>query len=166
LVLEVLKNNGMNLTEIELPQSPSITFLLSVEAAAAFDELTRSGKDDKMVRQIRNAWPNVFRYSRLVPAVEYINANRLRTQLIQDMDEMLKDKKIDVYITPSWRSSNLSITNLTGHPSVVVPTGFFEGKPTSITFSGKLYEENKVLAVAKFFQEKKIGFYKLPKELR
>ena len=83
--LEVLQSMGLNLIPIELPDFPtqSLSFILQAEAAAAFDELTRTNKDDKMVRQVQNAWPNVFREARFIPAVEYINANRARTLLNQ-----------------------------------------------------------------------------------
>jgi Asp-tRNA(Asn)/Glu-tRNA(Gln) amidotransferase A subunit family amidase len=136
-----------------LPTLPSneISFLLGVEAAAAFDDLTRSGKDDLMVRQSKNAWPNAFRSARFVPAVEYLQANRHRTLLIQELDKTLKG--FDVYITPSF-SKNLTMTNLTGHPCVVLPNGFrSEGRPLSITFMGKLFGEAKLLQVAKAYQD-------------
>jgi Asp-tRNA(Asn)/Glu-tRNA(Gln) amidotransferase A subunit family amidase len=151
LALLALQQMGLELIPIELPPLPGITFLLNVEAAAAFDELTRNGQDDLMVRQIRNAWPNVFRAARFVPAVEYIQANRLRTQLIADMDEVFK--KVDVYLAPSWRSSSLTITNLTGHPAVVLPNGFRDDTPTSITFTGKLFGEAELMALARAYQE-------------
>ncbi|MGH7457039.1 MAG: amidase, partial [bacterium] len=86
-VLAKLRELGANLTPIELPDYPinDLAFILSAEAAAAFDELTRSGKDDLLVRQIKNAWPNAFRVSRFIPAVEYIQANRVRYLVIQAM---------------------------------------------------------------------------------
>ena len=152
--LEVLRRLGLDLIPIELPDYPveAIAFILSVEAAAAFDELTRSGRDDLLVRQIKNAWPNRFREARMVPAVEYIQANRLRTLLIKAMHELMSD--IDVYVAPSWAGNNLLLTNLTGHPAVVLPNGFNKKKePTSITFNGKLYGESEVLAVAKAYQD-------------
>ena len=151
LTLEELKSAGIELIPIELPKAPNITFILEAEAAAAFDLLTRSNQDDLMVRQIQNAWPNVFRQARMIPAVEYINANRRRTQLIQEMDEVMK--QVDVYVHPSFASSSLVITNLTGHPCVTVPNGLKDGKPTSITFTGKLYGEGKLLRIAKHFQD-------------
>lgn len=149
--LVALREMGIELVPIELPPLPDITFILSAEAAAAFDDLTRSGKDDLMVRQVKNAWPNVFRAARFIPAVEYIQANRLRTQLMAEMADVFK--KVDVYVAPSWNSSSLTITNLTGHPAVVVPNGFRDGTPTSITFTGQLFGEAKVAAVAKAFQD-------------
>jgi Asp-tRNA(Asn)/Glu-tRNA(Gln) amidotransferase A subunit family amidase len=151
--LAVLQNLGAKLIPIELPKLPftNISFILSAEAAAAFDDLTRSGRDSLLVRQIKNAWPNVFRTSRFVPAVEYIQANRIRTLVIEEMQKIVKG--IDVYVVPSF-SDNLLLTNLTGHPCVVVPNGFNkEGSPTSITFMGKLFDEGTVLAVAKAYQD-------------
>jgi Asp-tRNA(Asn)/Glu-tRNA(Gln) amidotransferase A subunit family amidase len=152
--LEVLRHLGLDLIPIELPDYPVdvMAFILGVEAAAAFDELTRSGRDDLLVRQIQNAWPNRFREARLIPAVEYIQANRLRTLVIKAMHELMSD--IDVYVAPSWEGDNLLLTNLTGHPAVVLPNGFNkEQEPTSITFTGKLYGESEVLAVAKAYQD-------------
>ncbi|MBU2494340.1 MAG: amidase [Bacteroidetes bacterium] len=153
LTLAKMRELGAELIPIELPELPfnDISFILSAESAAAFDELTRSNNDDLLVRQIRNAWPNVFRASRFIPAVEYINANRIRTLLIQKMAEILKD--VDVYLAPSF-SDNQLLTNLTGHPCVVLPNGFSkDGTPTSITFMGNLFDEGKLIAVAKAYQD-------------
>jgi Asp-tRNA(Asn)/Glu-tRNA(Gln) amidotransferase A subunit family amidase len=150
--LAKLRELGCGLVPIELPDYPvdAIAFILSAEAAAAFDELTRSGRDDLMVRQTRDAWPNVFRASRFIPAVEYIQANRLRYLIIQDMQKL----DVDVYLSPSFGGSNLLLTNLTGHPCVVLPNGFDEkGCPTSITFMGRLFGEAALLAVAKAYQD-------------
>ncbi len=152
--LEKLRELGANLIPLELPDYPveALAFILSAEAAAAFDELTRSGRDDLLVRQIRNAWPNVFRSSRLIPAVEYIQANRLRYTIIQEMQEIMSE--IEVYVTPSFGGNNLLLTNLTGHPCLVLPNGFNdEGCPVSISFIGRLYDEARLLAVAKAYQD-------------
>ncbi|MEE9155123.1 MAG: amidase family protein [Gemmatimonadota bacterium] len=152
--LATLRSLGLELIPIELPDLPvgSLSFILSAEASAAFDALTRSNRDDLMVRQIRNAWPNVFRQSRFIPAVEYINANRVRTQLMEAMVRSLAD--VDVYVVPSFVGSNLLLTNLTGNPCVVLPNGFrSEGTPTSITFLGQLFGEAETLAVAKAYQD-------------
>ncbi|HOI28657.1 MAG TPA: amidase family protein [Melioribacteraceae bacterium] len=154
LALKKLEELGAQLIPIELPDIPvgDISFILSAEAAAAFDELTRSNKDDLLIRQVKNAWPNVFRSARFIPAVEYINANRVRFMLIQEMQKLME--KVDLYISPSWVGSNLLLTNLTGHPSVVLPNGFSErGTPTSITFIGRLFDEGTIIAVAKTFQD-------------
>ncbi|MBN2135531.1 MAG: amidase [Acidobacteria bacterium] len=152
--LKKLKEMGIELIPIELTDLPveSLSFILNAEAAAAFDELTRSGRDDLMKRQIDMAWPNVFRASRLIPAVEYIQANRLRFEIIQQMGELFK--KIDLYISPSFGGNNLLLTNLTGHPCVVLPNGFDkDNHPVSITFIGNLFDEGKLMAFARVYQE-------------
>ena len=152
--LEALRSLNIELIPVELPEFPAraISFVLGAEAAAAFDELTRSGKDDLLVRQGQGAWPNSFRQARFIPAVEYIQANRLRTLLMQKMVSVMRG--IDVFITPTYGGNNLLITNLTGHPAVVVPNGFDKkGNPTSISFIGDLFEEGKALRVAKAFQD-------------
>jgi Asp-tRNA(Asn)/Glu-tRNA(Gln) amidotransferase A subunit family amidase len=152
--LATLRMLGAKLIPIELPKRPirPLSFVLSVEAGAAFDELVRSGKDDLLVRQVKDAWPNVFRQARFIPAVEYIQANRVRELLIQDMQRMMDS--IDVYISPAFQGDNLLLTNLTGHPCVVLPNGFNEkGFPTSITFIGRLFDEGTLLAVAKRYQD-------------
>ncbi len=153
--LDALRSLGVEPTAIELPETipvRSLRFLLSVEAAAAFDELTRSGRDDLLVRQDRRAWPTSFRRSRLVPAVEYVQANRVRTMLMAAVDATMDG--IDVFITPSYGGSVLLTTNLTGHPAVTLPHGFRDdGTPVSISFVGKLYGESELLAVAKAYQD-------------
>lgn len=152
--LAMLEELGAELIPIDLPDIPvyDLAFILSAEAGAAFDELTRSNKDDLLVRQIKNAWPNTFRASRFIPAVEYINANRVRYHLIQQMNDLMK--KVDLYIAPSWEGENLLLTNLTGHPCVVLPNGFSDdGTPTSITFVGRLFDEGRLIAFAKKYQD-------------
>ena len=152
--LETLGGMGLDLIPIELPDMPisSLSFILSAEAAAAFDHLTLDHGIDEMVRQVRNAWPNVFRQSRLIPAVEYIKANRVRTMVMQAMADLMSD--LDAYVCPSFGGSNLLLTNLTGHPCVVLPNGFREdGTPTSISFMGKLFGEAQVLALARAYQD-------------
>ncbi len=152
IALVKLRELGYELIPIELPTMPEIGFILSAEAATAFDDLTLSNRDDLMVRQVRNAWPNTFRQARFIPAVEYIKANRLRTQLIVDMQKVFE--KVDLYVHPSWMGNSLRITNLTGHPCLVMPNGFQQnGRPTSITFTGKLMDEATLLSFAKKWQD-------------
>jgi len=149
-----LRELGAELIPINLPELPvnDIAIILSAEAGAAFDELTRSNGDDLLVRQIKNAWPNVFRASRFIPAVEYINANRIRFLLIQQMQEIMDE--IDLFVAPSWEGDNLLLTNLTGHPCVVLPNGFSEdGTPTSITFIGRLFDEGRLISFATKYQD-------------
>jgi Asp-tRNA(Asn)/Glu-tRNA(Gln) amidotransferase A subunit family amidase len=154
LTLARLQELGAVLIPVELPVLPvsDLSIILSAEAAAVFDELTRSNQDDMLVRQVKNAWPNSFRSARFIPAVEYINANRVRFILIQQMQKIMDD--IDIYAAPSWEGDNLLLTNLTGHPCVVVPNGFSdEGTPTSISFTGRLFDEGRLIAFAKKYQD-------------
>lgn len=160
ITLAKLKELGAELIPVELPVFPvsEMSIILSAEAGAAFDELTRSNKDDLLVRQIKRAWPNEFRASRFIPAAEYINANRVRTLLIQQMHNLMS--KVDLYIAPSWEGDNLLLTNLTGHPCVVLPNGFSDsGTPTSITFVGRLFDEGKLISFARLYQDS-TGFHK------
>jgi Asp-tRNA(Asn)/Glu-tRNA(Gln) amidotransferase A subunit family amidase len=154
-VLEIIRKMGVELVPLELPTSlpvVSIRLMLTAEAAAAFDELTRSNKDSLLSNQLRWAWPNTFRTARFIPAVEYINASRLRQQLIEEYHRVTND--FDVIISPSFGGTQLLTTNLTGHPCVVVPNGFNESKsPTSISFLGKLYGEAAPLLLARAYQE-------------
>lgn len=165
-VLTVLRSLGANLVPVEFPSGvpvENMSFILSAEAAAAFDELTRTSRDDLLVRQIKNAWPNVFRAARFIPAVEYIQANRLRTLVIQEMKSLFD--AFDVIVTPSFGGTQLLLTNLTGHPCVVVPMGFTSrGTPASVSFIGGLYGEGLALAVAKGYQDAS-GFHKLHPQL-
>jgi Asp-tRNA(Asn)/Glu-tRNA(Gln) amidotransferase A subunit family amidase len=152
--LEQLKKMGANLMPIKLPALPvnDMAVLLMSEAAAAFDELTLSNRDDQMLQQGKFRWPNYFRAAHFIPATEYIRANRLRYLLIQHMEDVMKT--VDIFVAPSLSGNNLLVTNLTGHPAVVVPNGFIDPKtPTSIVFTGQLFEEGKLLAAAKLYQE-------------
>ena len=129
-----------------------LAVILTAEAGASFDELTRNGGDDKMVRQMKYSWPNIFRTARFIPAVEYVNANRIRQQLMIEMNRLMQ--KYDVLIVPSLEGNAQLATNLTGHPSITVPDGFMEkGTPTSITFLGNLYDEGTIIAFAKYYQD-------------
>ena len=153
-VLDTLRSLGINLQPVELPNFPvhSLSYVLGAEAAAVFDALTRSDGDDLLLNQGENAWPNIFRASRLIPAVEYINANRARRLLMEEYAEKTKD--IDVYVTPSFGGDQLLMTNLTGHPCVVVPIGTDDkGNSLSVTFVGNLFEEGEILFVAKAYQD-------------
>ncbi len=155
--LQVLRKLGAKLIPVELDNESIPTYAMSIileaEAAAAFDDLTRSNRDTLLVRQHRFAWPNTFRTARYITAVEYIQANRIRHDLIEDYHSKMKD--FDVVVTPSFQGGNhLLATNLTGHPVVVVPNGFKEsGSPTSISFLGNLFDEGTILAVAAAYQE-------------
>ncbi len=156
-VLETYRKLGAEITAVDFPDSAIYPFnimepVINAESAAAFDELTRSNRDDLIRRQDKGFWPNSFRTARFVPAVEYINANRHRSVLIEKLNAFTK--QYDVIITPTFGGSQLAMTNLTGHPVVVFPVGFTQnGLPTSITLLGNLYDEATILAVAKAFQD-------------
>ena len=153
--LDVVRRLAGGLVPVTLPELPveALSFVLSVEAAAAFDELTRSGRDDELVRQVEQAWPNVFRQARMIPAVEYVQANRIRTMLLRDLERALAG--IDVFVAPSFAGNHLLMTNLTGHPAVVVPHGFrADDTPAGITFTGRLWGEAAALTLAEAYQER------------
>jgi len=168
--LAKLRAMGVTLEEVALPYElpwSAMTALLNAEAAAAFDDLTRSGKDKLLTGQGPNDWPNIFRAARLMPAVEYIQANRARMLGIQAMGKIFD--RYDVVVTPTF-GLQLTITNLTGHPALIVPNGFRgsdapafspdfggnyggPGTPVSLTFLGKLYGEAAVCALGRAYQE-------------
>lgn len=153
--LEVLRSMGIQLTAVEMPTGipvGAVRLMLTAEAAAAFDELTRSNRDSLLSNQRKGAWPNIFRTARFIPAVDYINASRIRQTLIEQYHQATKD--FDVIVSPSFGGTQLLTTNLTGHPCAVVPNGFnANGSPTSISFIGKLYGEAAILALARAYQE-------------
>lgn len=137
---------------VEIPAMPTgpILIVLTAEAACAFDDITRDGAVNQLKGQAPGDWPNTFRSGRLIPAVEYIRAQRARTLLMQQMDEFMAGW--DVLVSPAPGTSTLGLTNLTGHPQVVVPAGFLGNDPQALLFTGKLYEEGTPLRVAMAYQ--------------
>jgi len=146
--LDDLKAAGANLQPLELPKfsAAALRIILVAEAAAAFDDLTRNRRIDQLSGQEPGDWPNTFRSSRFIPAVEYIRAQRARTLLMREMEALMS--KWDVFVSPAPGSASLLVTNLTGHPAVCVPCGFPKGLPQSIMFTGGLYDEGAPLRVA------------------
>lgn len=155
IALNVIRGLGYDPTPVDLPTGlpvSAIRIMLTAEAGAAFDVLTRANIDDELTDQRKGAWPNTFRAARFIPAVEYINASRARKQLIEEYHAKLGE--YDVIISPSFASGQLLTTNLTGHPCLVVPNGFNDqGSPTSISFLGKLYGEAALVEFARAYQE-------------
>lgn len=153
--LEVFRKMGLELTPIELPENyPYGIFdiILRAESGAFFDELVRSGEVDQMVEQHEGSRANSLRQSRFIPAVEYLQANRVRSILIEEINDLFGD--FDVIIAPANRSRQVLITNLTGHPALSIPNGLdSKGRPTSLTLLGNLYQEGKILELAKAFQD-------------
>jgi len=169
--LEKLRKMGVKLVPLELPKLPyrNMVIMLEAEAAAAFDELTRTGRDKLLTSQGKDDWPNSFRTSRFIPAVEYIQASRARMLAMEQVAKVFE--QVDVIVAPT-NSTQLVVTNLTGHPAVIVPNGFRgedapkprvdengdlqpggPGTPVSLTFLGNLYGEAKMLSLAKAYQD-------------
>ena len=155
-VIKAFREQGVEVQPMYLPDTDVYKFdiiglVIGAEAAAAFDEFTRVGLDDQMTRQTRYDWPNYFRVSRMIPAVEYVNANRHRSVLMQKMNQAMQE--YDVIITPSFGNRQLAITNLTGHPALCMPIGFTkQGTPNSITLLANLFREEELVTVGSFFQ--------------
>ena len=169
--LAKLREMGVNLVPVEMPKFPydAMVTMLTAESAAAFDELTRTGKDKLLTSQKDYDWPNTFRTARFIPAVEYIQAARARRLAMDAVAKVFHD--LDVVVAPT-SGEQLVITNLTGHPAVILPNGLrgndapkypsndvsdFQnaggpGTPTSLTFLGKLYGEAELLAFARAYQ--------------
>jgi Asp-tRNA(Asn)/Glu-tRNA(Gln) amidotransferase A subunit family amidase len=169
--LDKLRAMGVNLIPVEFPKYPyqAMRSILLAEAAAAFDDLTRSGRDKLLTQQTQDDWPNTFRSARFIPAVEYIQANRARTTAMEMAAKVFD--QVDVIVAPTF-STQLLITNLTGHPALILPNGLRgddapkprvhengevdaggPGTPLSLTFLGQLYGEAKMLSVAKAYQD-------------
>lgn len=153
--LEVFKTMGIEPTAIELPKDyPYEVFdiILRAEAGAFFDDLVRSGNVDTMVEQTRGSRANSLRQARFIPAVEYLQANRVRREMIEEVNALFS--QYDVIIAQTFRGNQLLITNLTGHPVISIPNGFDKrNRPTSFTLIGNLYDEGSILALAKAFQQ-------------
>jgi Asp-tRNA(Asn)/Glu-tRNA(Gln) amidotransferase A subunit family amidase len=151
--LETLEKAGAKLNPIELPKFSAATlrFILSAEAATAFDDITRDGRVNQLSGQSPNDWPNTFRTSRFIPAVEYLRAQRARTMLQAEMEKLMS--QWDVFVSPAPGSSSLLVTNLTGHPAVVMPCGFVNNLPVAIMFTGGVYDEVSPLRVALAYEQ-------------
>jgi len=170
--LAKLREMGVKLIPTELPKFPydAMVAMLTAEAAAAFDDLTRSGKDKLLTAQKDFDWPNTFRSARFIPAVEYIQAARARRMAMDAVAKVFDD--FDVIVAPT-QGQQLVITNLTGHPAVILPNGLRgndapkppsddpgdflnaggPGTMASLTFLGRLYGEAQLLLFARAYQE-------------
>jgi Asp-tRNA(Asn)/Glu-tRNA(Gln) amidotransferase A subunit family amidase len=147
--LKVLRELGAQLVPIKMPEKypvGALHVILDAEAAAVFDDLTRRGVTEGL-----NSWPRTFRAGQFIPAVEYLRAHRIRSLLMQEMAHLME--QVDLYVG----GNDLLITNLTGHPTAVMPNGFRKQDgaevPTAITFTGRLYGETELLAVAHAYQQ-------------
>jgi Asp-tRNA(Asn)/Glu-tRNA(Gln) amidotransferase A subunit family amidase len=160
--LDVLRGLGVDLEPVEWDVDVPVGALLNtldVEAASAFDDLTRSDGIDEMVRQGEDTWPNVFRTARFVPAVEHVQMSRLRVDLMEQAHATMQD--LDVLVSPSFGGSTLGITNLTGHPCVCLPNALrpvedgpdVRRQPGSISFIAPLYQDQHALTLAHAVQQ-------------
>lgn len=149
--LEVYRKAGATLVPITLPDLPAaaIYAVLNAEAGAMFDDLTRSGDINQLADPGPNSRANQLRASRFIPAVEYIRAQRVRTLLLQRMNALFED--IDVFLAPP-NSDSVTMSNLTGHPAVVLPAGFVEDMPVGLMLTGKLWDEATLLRAAAAFE--------------
>jgi Asp-tRNA(Asn)/Glu-tRNA(Gln) amidotransferase A subunit family amidase len=181
--LDKLRAMGVKLIPVELPKLPwdSMTPLLTAEAAAAFDDLTMTGRDRLLTEQGVEDWPNDFRIARLYPAVEYIQANRARTLAIRQMSALFQ--QVEIIVTPTT-DTQLTATNLTGHPALIVPNGLRgadapkppaiddgnhddiggPGTPVSLTFLAGHYQDARLAAFGHAYQQA-TGFHKLHPKL-
>jgi Asp-tRNA(Asn)/Glu-tRNA(Gln) amidotransferase A subunit family amidase len=150
--LEVFRKAGANLVPVELPDFPvqALRFILSAEAAAAFDDLTRSHGIDELTAQAAGDWPNQFRTHRFVPAVEYIRAQRARTLLMKKYDGLMST--VNVFLSATGGAS-LTATNLTGHPALCLKAGFIDKLPAALMITGRLYDEATLLRVALAYEK-------------
>lgn len=153
-VLDVMRRLGADLKPVSLPKgypAQAMASLTMVEAAAMFDDETRAGELDVMREADQSNWPNSFLTSRAIPAVEYIRAHRVRALLMRDMETAMRDW--DVVLVPRGGRTSLAISNLTGHPVVILPCGFDKGMPRGLSFMGNLYDDAKILAVARVYEQ-------------
>jgi Asp-tRNA(Asn)/Glu-tRNA(Gln) amidotransferase A subunit family amidase len=170
--LDRLRALGVDLIPIELPKLPygAMTTLLTAEAAAAFDDLTLSGRDKLLTEQGVQDWPNAFRVARFYPAVQYIQANRARSLAIEQVSALFE--KVDIIVAPS-AGTQLVATNLTGHPALIVPNGLRgadaprvpavgdgdsddvggPGTPVSLTFLAGHYQDARLAAFGWAYQQ-------------
>jgi len=177
--LETLTRLGLTPVEVSLPDWPygSLQHVLFAEAAASFEELTLSGKDDELKVQVADAWPNLFRMSRFLSAVDFVQADRLRHRVAEEMARVMG--RVDLLLVPSLRDEMLTISNFTGHPALTFLAGFVEVSqarsdwapdpahplpkfspprrvPHGVTLIGRLFDEGTIARVG-IAMERKLG---------
>ncbi len=153
--LEKFRELGAVLEEVKMPDSipfDAFDIILRAEAGASFDDLVREHRDRLLSEQTKESRANSLRQSRFISAVEYLQANRHRTVLIEKFNAMIKG--FDFILSPTNGKDVSLATNLTGHPAITIPNGFDKkGRPTSITLIGNLYDEGPLLEAAYLFQQ-------------
>lgn len=184
--LETLKEMGLELVEVSLPDWPfnSLNTILFAESAAAFEKITLDGQVDEMRMQTPDAWPNTFRQSRFLSAVDFVQTDRLRRMVAEQMVRIFD--QVDLLQVPSLKDAMLTITNFTGHPSITLRTGFVEVSkarsdwapnpamplptfnpprrvPYGVTLIGKLFDEGTIVRTAKALEHKVNVWQERPK---
>ena len=184
--LEMLKELGLELVEVSLPDWPfnSLNTVLFAEAAASFEKITLDGQVDEMRMQTPDAWPNTFRQSRFLSAVDYVQTDRLRRMVAEQMIRIFN--QVDLLQVPSLKDAMLTITNFTGHPSITLRTGFVEVSkarsdwapnpamplptfhpprrvPYGVTLIGKLFDEGTIVRTARALEHKANVWQERPK---
>jgi Asp-tRNA(Asn)/Glu-tRNA(Gln) amidotransferase A subunit family amidase len=153
--LDELRGFGCELVPVELPAAPldDLWMIGEAEIAASFDDFLRAGRARQMVRQEDEAWPNVFRAARLIPAVEFVRASRIRRRLMLEWDERIRD--LDLVIHPADEDSTLTLENMTGHPAIALPWGRRpNGAPDGLALAGHLDRETDLLGFAIAWQSR------------
>lgn len=151
--LDVFRASGATLEAVRLPDLPaqSLYSILNAEAGAMFDDLVRSGRVRELAGKGANHRANQLRAARYIPAVEYIRAQRVRTLLLQQVEALFTT--VNAFVTPS-SSASVTMTNLTGHPAIVVKSGFVEGMPEAVMVTGRLFDEATILRVAHAYERR------------
>ncbi len=184
--LESLKELGLEPVEVSLPKWPydSLNVILFAEAAASFEKITLDGEVDEMKMQTPDAWPNIFRQSRFLSAVDYVQTDRMRRMMAEEMVKIFD--RVELLQVPSLQDATLTLTNFTGHPSLTLRAGFVEVSqarsdwapnpamplptfnpprrvPYGVTLIGKLFEEGTIARVGKALEDRLNVWQERPK---
>jgi Asp-tRNA(Asn)/Glu-tRNA(Gln) amidotransferase A subunit family amidase len=153
-ILDACHTIGVNLVEVDLPKWPyeCLLTILNCEAAAAFEELTRTNQDDQLSWQAPQAWPNTFRQSWFIPGIELVQAERFRRRVMAMMQE--KFEPLDAFIGGHTNASLTLVTNHTGHPSLTMRCDFGDdGMPKAVTLHGRLFDEGTLCRLGMALEE-------------
>ena len=159
--LDALQRAGATLEPVQFPDlhANALYAILNAEAGAAFDDLVRAGRVGELAGKGPNDRANQLRFARFIPAVEYLRAQRVRTRLGQDLEQLMAG--YDVIVSPST-SDSVTTTNLTGHPAVTVNAGLASGLPVGLMFTGRLYDEATLIGAALAYERARGGLKERP----
>jgi Asp-tRNA(Asn)/Glu-tRNA(Gln) amidotransferase A subunit family amidase len=149
--MDVLRAAGASLVPVTLPDLPARAMyaVCNAEAGTAFDDLVRSGAVNRLADQTASGRANQLRWARFVPAVEYLRAQRIRTLMVQRMQQLFES--VDLIVTPS-NSSSVTMTNFTGHPAITVSCGLAGGLPVGLMLTGRYLDEARLVDAAHAYQ--------------